>query len=133
MSFSGGYPFPWLTSKAPGFRTPSCSVQHRETPVVDEELPKDLTHTVIRTVTIWNMSWPSFWHRIDVLLEHSLKNVSTGQVIKTWTEKSYIKEYVGNVSGASWSTYRHQLEAFVKKVRGRNGTGIWIEAEDSIK
>ena len=68
-----------------------------------------------------------------MVLEHTLKNVSTRQVIKTWTEKSYIKEYVGKVGNASWSTYRHQLEAFVDRVRGRNGTGIWIKAEDSIK
>ena len=52
LTFSGGYPFPWLTSRVPGLKTPSRSVKHRETPVVDEELPKDLTHTVVKTVTI---------------------------------------------------------------------------------
>ena len=133
LMFSGGWPFPWLTSKLPGLRSPSCSVTHREAPVVDEELPKDVAHTVVKTVTIWNMTFPSVWHRIDVVLEHTLKTVSTGQVTKTWTERSYIKEYAGKVGDASWSTYRHQLEEFMNKVRGRDGSGVWIEAEDSIK
>ena len=133
LMFSGGYPFPWLTSKLPGIKLPSCSVTHRATPVLDEELPHDLAHTVVKTVTIWNMTFPSVWHRIDVVLDHTLKNVATGQVLKTWTEKSYVKAYVGAVGDASWSTYRHQLEAFVDRVRGRKGPYVWIEAEDSIR
>ena len=133
LKFLGGYPFPWLTSKIPGLKTPSCRVKHHKAPVVDEELPKDLAHTVVKTVIMWCMSFPSIWHRIDLILDHTLKNVSTGEVVKTWTEISYIKEYVGKVGDASWSTYRHQLEEFVNKVRGRKSTGMWIEAEDSIK
>jgi hypothetical protein len=31
-----------------------------------------------------------------------------------------------------WSTYRHQLEQFVNKVRGREGSGVWIAGEYSI-
>lgn len=29
---------------------------------------------------------------------------------------------------AYWSTYRHMLEQFVNKIKGKPGSGVWIES-----
>ena len=38
-----------------------------------------------------------------------------------------------NKGEKSWSTYRYQLEEFVNRVKGRDGSGAWIQGEESIK
>ncbi|GAM35233.1 dimeric dihydrodiol dehydrogenase [Talaromyces pinophilus] len=59
-------------------------------------------------------------------------------VVESWTKKNTIKAYDwldesdGRPGGASWSTYRYQLEEFVNRVRGRKGTGVWVEHQSSM-
>lgn len=122
----------WITSWIPAIRSPMCEVKHREI-IVSKSALDGKEHVKMRTVTFWNATIPSFWHRIDVVEEHSIRNVADGKVEKERTEKEYIKAYEGEVGDASWTSYRHQLEQFVNKVRGRASTGIWIEGEDSVK
>ena len=31
-----------------------------------------------------------------------------------------------------WTTWRCQLEEFVNRVKGREGSGVWVDAEESI-
>ena len=131
MSVAGGYTFPWLTSKWPRWCTPVCSAKHREVVLSsDETLSEKQEHAVQKTVTFWTYVIPTFWHRIDITENHTVRTKTDKKVIKQWTKVSYVKEYGEN---ASWTTYRWQLEEFVNKIRKRTGSGAWMGAEDSIK
>ena len=140
MSTTGGWPLPWLTSSWPGFRVPMCKAVHREVAVQDESLSAEQEHVMVRTVTNWMMMGPHIWHRIDVTESHTIRNINDkSMVIKAWDDISYRKRYGYPSQGDStkpgdetWSTYRHCLEAFVDRVKGRKGTGVWMDGEDSI-
>lgn len=122
----------WLTSWMPAIRSPMCEVTHREVTVPETAL-EGKQHVKTRTVTFWNSSLPSFWHRIDVVDDHVIRNVPDGKVEKKWSEREYVKAYQGDVGDASWTSYRHQLEQFVNKVRGRESAGVWIDGDDSVR
>lgn len=130
MSKAGGYPFPSLTGKWPRFATPVCFAKHREVVLADGTLPETQEHAVQKTVTFWAFIIPTFWHRIDVEEHHTVRNKADKKVTKKWTETSYVKEYSEH---PSWTTYRWQLEEFVNKIRKRPGSGVWMDAGDSIK
>ncbi|KAH9928579.1 hypothetical protein B0H21DRAFT_894782 [Amylocystis lapponica] len=72
------------------------------------------------SVEIFNYVLPSLFNRITVT-----KNG------KSWSERVY-KTKEGKGETSFWSAYRHQLEAFVDKVRGREPQS-WRTAEDSIE
>ncbi len=127
---TGGYSLPWLTSNWPRWATPVCSAKHREVVLSDETLPETQEHVVQKTVVCWAYIIPTFWHRIDVVEHHSVREKADQKIIKQWTTTSYVKEYGQH---PSWTTYRYQLEEFVNKIRKRPGSGVWMEAEDSIK
>ncbi|KAL8418952.1 hypothetical protein RB594_002239 [Gaeumannomyces avenae] len=66
-----------------------------------------------------------------------------GSVVKRWVEKRSYKAYTWEEAGLqgrggaigglpSFTSYRHQLGAFVDRIRGRAGTGMWVEHDDSI-
>ena len=44
-----------------------------------------------------------------------------------------MKQWNSDTGGTSWSTYRHQLEQYVHKVQGRQGSGVWIDGGHSIR
>jgi predicted dehydrogenase len=124
----------WMRS-LPGFGWPKCEAELEE---------KDLgtsdgeTHSVKRKVTIWNHLFPSIYHRIDVDDTHSIRR--DGRIVKTWNESQYLKAYSWSpedgrgVTGQDWwTTYLYQLNEFVNKVKGRDGSGVWVDGEDSIK
>lgn len=128
----------------PGLETPSMEVKHKEVVVpVYQGLPtlrEGQKHFKTRTVTIWNFAVPTYWHRIDIVDQHAIKD-SEGKIVKKWTEKQSKKAYTwgeltkeGTVrAGADyWSTYRYQLEEFVNKIKGRTGSGVWVDGQDSI-
>ena len=132
MVTAGGYWLPWLTSSWPAVGIPMCRATHRETMVEDGTLPEGKEHVMSKTVTMWNFIMPSFWHRIDVVETHTLRDKSDkAKVVKTWQDTKTVKEY-GEGERASWTTYRWQLEEFVNRVRGRE-VGAWVDGEDSIK
>lgn len=140
LSARGGWPLPWITANWPTMQIPKCVAVHHEAVVEDGGLSSGQEHVMVKTVTIWNMMAPTIWHRIDVSEAHTIRNTNDKKVIKTWNETSYKKAYTwpSHISGAkpdeeSWTTYRHQLEQFVNKARGRVGTGIWMDGEDSIR
>jgi hypothetical protein len=139
LSGRGGYPLPWLTSGWPRLGLPQCSAVHQEVVVKDDTLDSSSgrEHVSVKTVSMWNFLAPYIWHRIDVSEEHKIRTVNDKKVIKTWTENSSKKVYTWasnskNPGEEYWSTYRHQLEQFVNKVKGREGSGIWMDGEDSI-
>ncbi|KAI4128446.1 MAG: hypothetical protein LQ338_002719 [Usnochroma carphineum] len=130
MIADGGY----STSLLDGFPTlqlPKLEVKHREI-VVGEDLRANQEHVVQKTVVMWNWVVPTVYHRIDIHEKHTIRGTTDGNVVKTWTDTSYVKEYVGKVGAESWMTYRHQLEEFVNRIRKRP-TNSWVDGDDSIK
>jgi predicted dehydrogenase len=139
-------------SVLPAVQTPACVVKHREVPVTDAEgdakakgkvvLKEGQAHTKARTVTCWNFLLPGIWHRIDVLDEHFVRDVS-GKVVKQWNVKESKKAYAWGedlkaregtvrVGEEYWSSYRYMLEAFVNRIKGRQGSGVWVDGQESI-
>jgi hypothetical protein len=122
----------------PQVRLPKVEVWHREVVVSDAGKGARLGRT--RKVTIWLFPGPQYWHRIGVDDEHVIGNLKSGNVLRSWVEKETKKAYVwseevkleGEEKGfvrngeAYWSTYRHMLEQFVNKVKGRPGSGFGL-------
>ncbi|KAJ5779543.1 dimeric dihydrodiol dehydrogenase [Penicillium paradoxum] len=137
LAASGGWPVlpdSW-TRHFPSMRWPKCEVELEER-VLDSS--EGHVHTVTRNVIMWNHMAPSIYHRIDVEDTHAIRVGE--QVVKTWTESKQEKAYKWPVSDARagaeqewWTTYRYQLDEFVNKVKGREGSGVWVDADDSIK
>ncbi|KAL1979262.1 hypothetical protein VTN96DRAFT_6338 [Rasamsonia emersonii] len=145
LATAGGFPAflpaSW-TKNWPSIGWPKCVIELGEK-TVDESSSSSSTegtsHTVQRTVTLWNHLQPTFYHRIDVRDTHTIRQGS--QVVRRWTESKQIKAYDwpekhpgrNNNSGAAWwTTYRYQLEEFVHRVKGRAGSRVWIDGADSI-
>jgi len=147
LAKTGTLPFSSITKNLPGITVPMTKVVHREVAVsekVDQEkYGPDQVHSMVRTVTMWNMIMPSLWHRIDVKEEHIVRNVDDKTEVKRWETEKTLKAYtwgsLANVEGTTrvgeewWTTYRYMVEEFVNKLKGRQGSGIWIDGEDSIK
>jgi predicted dehydrogenase len=140
LGATGGWPLPWLTSSWPRLEIPMSKAVHREVIVPDKSLSAGQEHVVVRTVAIWNNMAPQHWHRIDITESHTIRNTNDKKVIKSWDETSHKKRYAfpspsdpTKPGQESWTTYRHQLEQFVNRVKGREGSGVWMDGEDSIK
>lgn len=126
----------------PRIRLPSLVVRQKEIVVDDSaEVDGDGVHFVRRKVRIWWWPGPHYYHSILIEDEHSIKDAANGKILKTWTEKQTKKAYVWDGPGtngqvrtgeAYWSTYRHMLEQFVNRIKGRPGSGAWIDADESI-
>ena len=124
----------------PSVSAPSCIVTHREAAVEEAKLPAGQEQVVVKTVTFHNHIFPMLWHRIDIVEAHTIRNAESRKTIKSWTTKSSKKVYVWKDQETSkqpgedhWSTYRHQLEQFVNRIKKREGSGCWMEHEDSIR
>lgn len=120
----------WMRA-LPGFGWPKCEVELGEKYIGD-------AHSVSRKLTMWNHLMPSIYHRIDV--EDTHKVYRGGEVSKTWNESKFVKAYTwapGDNRGVTgqdwWTTYFYQLNEFVNRVKGRGGSGVWVDGEDSIK
>ncbi|OJK02089.1 hypothetical protein ASPACDRAFT_114738 [Aspergillus aculeatus ATCC 16872] len=95
-------------------------------------------HFVQRTVTIWNMILPTVYHRIDVRDTHTLYRKE--KLSKTWEEVQYLTAYnwpAGDQRAETyqewWTTWRCQLEEFVNRIKGRKGSGVWVDGGESIR
>ncbi|WYZ35676.1 hypothetical protein EsH8_X_000323 [Colletotrichum jinshuiense] len=120
-----------------GMGLPRLSVTHRETKVEDEKLPAGQEKTKKRRIEFANFMLGGAWHRIDIEDEYVVKRAGSGEVVKKWTEKESRKAYTFDEAGLEgvgegfWITYRHQLEQFVNRIKGRE-TNVWVDGEDSI-
>jgi predicted dehydrogenase len=128
------------TMGLPYFTPPKCSATHREALAEDSKLPAGQEHAVIKTVTLYNHMMPTLWHRVDIVEAHTIRNTETRKTISTWTQKTSKKIYTWKDQGSPnvpsedhWTTYRHQLEQFVNKIKNREGSGCWMDPEDSIR
>ncbi|KAJ5919106.1 hypothetical protein N7466_010049 [Penicillium verhagenii] len=148
LRFAGGWwpflPRAWTDGVLPGFAWPKCVVECGEKEIrsaVGFEAPGGERCFVSRKVVLWNHLMPSIYHRIDV---EDVYSVRVGEeVVRTWKDARFVQAYtfptgdrrVGTSGGGKewWSSYFYQLEEFVNKVKGREGSGVWIDGEDSIK
>jgi predicted dehydrogenase len=124
----------------PVMQFPNCVATHREAIVEDSSLAAGQEHVVVKTVKMFNYVIPTFLHRIDIIQEHTIRTIEGKKAIKTWTKKTYRKTYTWEDHDGSkqpgedhWTTYRHMLEQFVDKIKGREGNGCWMDGEDSIR
>ncbi|KAL8392194.1 hypothetical protein RB595_002400 [Gaeumannomyces hyphopodioides] len=140
----------WLQTGVPGLW-----VEHRPVVVPDADLPEGQEKTRTRKLYMGNFMASFIWHRIDVEDEFVVRRTAakgTGgaaaaaaadekdSVLKRWVEKRSYKAYTWEEAGfeerggglPGFTSYRHQLGAFVDRIRGRAGTGMWVEHDDSI-
>ncbi|RDH30379.1 hypothetical protein BDQ94DRAFT_181683 [Aspergillus welwitschiae] len=94
-------------------------------------------HFVQRKVTLWNHLIPTVYHRIDICDKHTIRRGE--EIVKTWDVTEHLKAYnwpAGDVRAQTyqewWTTWRCQLEEFVNRIKGRAGSGVWIDGEESI-
>ncbi|KAF1834472.1 oxidoreductase domain-containing protein [Decorospora gaudefroyi] len=133
----GGYWFPWLTSRWPSFRDCLASVTVRTQPqALGSE--NGLEKSEQKMVKFTNFMGPHGWHRIAVTTTTTLSDPTSGNPVKKTrsTEKKTaytFPEVTASKGEEWWSTYRYMLEEFVNKVKGREGSGAWIDGEESIR
>lgn len=125
---------PVLNSKLPW-----CQAIHNEKVVLDEGLSEEKEHVVVKRVVGDMLIQPVVWHRIDIIEQHTIRTIADKKILKTWTTTEYKKAYKwedfdGKKYGEDWwITYRWMLEEFVNKIKGREGSGVWMAHEDSIR
>jgi predicted dehydrogenase len=137
LQATGGWWFPALTKNWPNFKDtlPTITIRLKAT---NEKLSEGLEKSTQKHITVHNYMGPHLYHRIDTLTTTQFKNPQ-GEVVKTEKKVEYLKAYKwqtvqeGRLGEEWWSTYRYQLEAFVDRVKGRKGTGVWVDGEDSIR
>lgn len=119
---------------------PTVTVTHNPVPATDhgEEVAEGSEVTKTRKVTFVNFMLSPHYHRIDVVDEYVVTKKGGSETLKrftkTETKKAYSwKELGRDLPGEAWqSTYGYMLEQFVSKIRGREGSGIFISHDDSI-
>jgi len=125
---------------------PRAYVTLRPLVVEDNSLPAGQEKVRMRKVAFHNFMISNWWHRIDVQdefivrkkVDQNKSDRGSDGVIKSWTEKTSKKVYTFHDMGIDqpgepwWLSYRHQLEQLVNRIRGRPGTGLWLDGEDSI-
>ncbi|KAF4336864.1 hypothetical protein FBEOM_9244 [Fusarium beomiforme] len=120
------------------FLTFNITVCHKENKIDDSTLPKGQNKWRVRKLSINNFLASSFWHRIDIVDEYTIRDEAGDKVLKRWTTKQFKKIYTFSDAGVDqpgkpfWTSYRHQLEQFVNRVRGHQGSELWVDYEDSI-
>ncbi|PGH21388.1 hypothetical protein AJ80_03305 [Polytolypa hystricis UAMH7299] len=138
---NGGIGEAETTLKGPTYWTPShVTVTNKEVVVPDDTIPTAQEKVLSRELTLHGFIHGVFWHRIDIKNVYTIRNKEGGAVIKKWEEKTFHKAYTFREAGGQfadlpgetfWMSYRHQLEQFVNRVKGRK-TQHWVSAEDSI-
>ncbi|KAB5542872.1 hypothetical protein GE09DRAFT_1003713 [Coniochaeta sp. 2T2.1] len=118
-------------------------VTQRRKRVVDDDsqaLPAGQEKWVRRRVTLFNFAIGAFWHRIQVDDEFEIVWAGSGKMARKWSTREVKKAYTFAEAGRpdlpgekSWLSYRYLLEEFVNRVRGREGSGIWVTGEDSVR
>lgn len=117
---------------------PTLTVQHRAVVDAGEECEEGEEVKRTRKVTLVNFMFGPVYHRIDIEDEFIVTNKGSGQVLRKYVKKETKKAYTFREMGDDepgeiyWSTYRHELEQFVNRVRGREGNGAFISHENSM-
>jgi len=134
----GGYWFPALTKNLPSFNNmlPTLTVKLR---AQTTDRGGELEESTQTSIIFHNYMGPHLYHRMDIITTVQLKNRVDGKVIKTEKKIEYKKVYNWPTTSEtlkgdeSFSTYRFQLEEFVNRIKKRQGSGVWVEPEESIR
>lgn len=136
----GGYWFPWLTSNWPNFSDLLASISVTLRPENLETTNNGLHKSSQKSLMFWGFMGPHSYHRIDITTTTTLRDPSSGKIVKEEKKTEYKKAYKwpegmgGEKKGEDWwVTYRYMLEEFVNKVKRRDGSGAWVDGEESIK
>jgi predicted dehydrogenase len=141
FSFPGGrIGHALMDMRAPVTTLPTFNVMvsHNEVELKDSTIPEGQKKVMARKLIFSNFLMSSFWHRIDIIDEFTIRETKGGQVIKRWSTKQCKKIYTFKDAGIDmpgepfWTSYRHQLEQFVNRVRGHKSSGLWVSNEDSL-
>lgn len=115
------------------------TVTTKQVPVANASLPAGQRQFQRRELTLQGLVHGAFWHRIGIKEMNEIRS-KDGSVVRTWNKTTSRKAYTCKEAGgefadlpgeAHWMSYRHQLEQFVNRVKGRK-TQHWIEREDSV-
>jgi predicted dehydrogenase len=121
----------WANPTPPGL-PPFLSVTLREKHGVED----DMQVTTQKTLEFHCFMGPHVWHRIDINTVTAYR-AQNGEVLRTEKITESKKAYVwpqGKGEGEDWwTTYRYMLEGFVDRVKGRKGSGVWLDGEESIR
>ncbi len=119
---------------------PRVTVTHKEVVVPDDAVPAGQEKVRIRKVALVNFMVSNIWHRIDIEDQFIVRKTDgDGTVTAKYTKKESKKIYTFRDAGIAdlpgepfWMSYRYQLEQFVNHIRGREGSGLWVDAEYSV-
>lgn len=115
------------------------TVMNKEVQVPDSKLPPTQKKFLRRELILHGFVHGVFWHRIDIKDSYTIQGAD-GKVVKKWEEKKSHKAYTFAEAGGEfadlpgevwWMSFRHQLEQFVNRVKGRP-TQHWVDGQDSI-
>lgn len=115
---------------------PTLTVQHRAVAEEGTEEGTEVRRT--RKVVFVNFMFSPVYHRIEIEDDFVVTKKGSGEVVKKYSTKETKKAYSFREMGADepgeiyWSTYRHELEQFVNRIRGREGNGVFISHENSM-
>jgi predicted dehydrogenase len=127
----------------PAVNLPSVVVVQKAVVVTDEKvkLAEGERHEVARTATLWMFIFPSTYHKIGLVDQHTIVDRES-KIVKKWLVKDTINAYSGadlekqglegRVGEEHWSTYRYMLEEFVNMIKKREGSGVWVDGNNSI-
>ncbi|PVH79628.1 NAD(P)-binding protein [Cadophora sp. DSE1049] len=121
----------------PNIKVPKVMAIHAPAEIGDRKAGQ--IHHRTRTVTFWLYITPTVWNRFDIVDTHEICDTN-GKVLKTWKEESFKKVYTWAdvderreaIGDDHWSTYRHQLDQFIHRIKGRAGSGIWVTDKESV-
>jgi predicted dehydrogenase len=127
---------PWMT-------LPNVVVTHKPVAVAMEGGTGEVQECV-KSVKLTMFAGPHFWHYVEVVDEHSVRAGTAGEVLKSWEivtrktaytwddelEEGAVPKLPGD---AYWTTYRYMREEFVNRIKGREGSGVWVDGEDSVR
>jgi hypothetical protein len=119
------------------FTIPRCEVVHRPVKVDDTALPAGQTRFRRRKVVFHNFMIAAIWHKIALEDEEFVKEGDKLKPLGVTKSTSYISTWKDagkddHEDQPFWYSYRHQLDQFVNKIHGQEGSGVWIGHEDSI-
>jgi predicted dehydrogenase len=132
----------WFDLPNPRYILFPTTVKHKEVEVRENsKAGNGQVHLFTRTVSIQPIA-PSIYHRITITNAHVIKNTSDRTIVKSWKEKNVKKVYTFEALNRDdcetkgedyWTTYRYMIEEFVNKIKGRKGSGVWVDGQDSVR
>lgn len=119
---------------------PTVTVSHNPVVATDhgEKVGEDCEVKKTRKLTFVNFMLSPHYHRIDIVDDFVVTKKGSSDAVKKFTKKTTKKAYTWKdlgreLPGEPWqSTYGHMLEQFVNRIKGREGSGIFVSHDDSI-